>query len=68
MARAPEFPRDQVEAHSPELTSSFFLIDVIVFLLKIGPELTSVANLPLFFLFFSSRPQYIVVDSSCRYF
>ena len=34
---------------------------------KIGPELTSVANLPLFF-FFSPKPQYIVVYSSRKLF
>ena len=33
---------------------------------KIGPELTSVAKLPL--SFFSPKPQYIVVYRSCRSF
>ena len=35
---------------------------------KIGPELTSVANLPLFFFPFSPNTQYMVVYLSCRSF
>ena len=46
------------------LKAPFFLF----FFLKIGPELTSVANLFFFFILLSKGPQYIVVYSSCRSF
>ena len=51
----------------------FFLIFTFVGFLKdflvreIVPELTSVANIPLFF-FSSPKPQYVVVYPSCKSF
>ena len=40
---------------------------VVAIIFKIGPDLTSVANILLFsFLFLPKAPQYIVVYSSCR--
>ena len=51
----------QLYSHQSPLPLTLGLIFLICFLVrKIGPELTSVASLPLFFLF-SSKPQYIVV-------
>ena len=45
----------------------FFFLFLIHFLVrKIGPELTSVSNLAL--LFFSPKPQYIIVHPSCKSF
>ena len=38
----------------------YILIVVVVLFLRIGPELTSVVNLPFFLLFFSPKPQYML--------
>ena len=43
------------------------LKNLFIYFLKIGPELTSVANL-LFLLLLPKAPQYIVVYSSSRSF
>ena len=47
-------------------TQVFSVLVQHFFFFKIGPELASVANLPLFLL--SPKPQYIVVYPSCRSF
>ena len=45
---------------------SFFFFKVGFLMRKIGPELTPIANLPLFFS--SPKPQYIVVYPRCKSF